>query len=85
MSSAREIATGVKVFPPHPIQAGLGPVETAKAARISQVRPQSGILSAVSPAVPEQSPSYSGLFCEGGYFLPDPSEYQNLDSRGYQV
>lgn len=40
MSAAREIPTGVKVFHPHPIQAGLGPVETAETARVSQVGPR---------------------------------------------
>lgn len=32
--------TGVKVFHPHLTQAGLGPVETAKAARVSQLGPR---------------------------------------------
>ena len=85
MSAARETPTGVKVFHPLPIQAGLGPVEMAKAAPISQLRPQGGILSAISCAVPEHSPSYSELFWEGVYFLLDPLEYQNLDSRRYLV
>lgn len=76
----------IKIFHARPIPADLGPVEMAQAAWRSHLhRPQGGILSTVSPALPEPSPPNLGQFCEGSYFLPGASEHQNLDSRDHLV